>query len=115
MFGLFRSKASEEDLFLAALRAATLACAKQIDEGRAVTERDVQYLVEFAFKERKVKPSSNQCITAGLIVDALLTEGDYINGVTENMTAGEFSPNKGDYNQVIFICKDIVSDFLRSQ
>jgi len=114
MFGLFRKKATEKDLFLASLRAAALAWGKQLDEKKLVSEEDVKALVQYTFKEIKVQPTRNQLVAGGLIVDALLAEGDYIKEVTHKIVSGKFTATETDYKRTMDICESVVAEFLRS-
>lgn len=112
MLKFFRRKATEIDLFLAVMRAAAIALAKQINSGNLTRDDEIAGFVTYCFEERKVKPSDRQKNTAALMVDCLLVEGDFISEIVRKMSNNTLRIIEEDYLRVKQICQENVSKFM---
>lgn len=79
----FRRKPSEQELELLVLRAATLSRAQEIELKSVAAAQDIARWVSFAFEERKLKKDESSLKMCSAGVQALLTEGTFLNELME--------------------------------
>jgi len=74
----FRKKPTESQLELIVLRASVLAKAQEIDTQKLATDEHIKSVIAFAFEEAKLKPDTSSVNTASISVQALLSEGVFL-------------------------------------
>lgn len=95
------------------MRAATIAKAKEIDTGQLASNDEIAYMIAFAFKEVDRKADANSQNFALLGVQALLTEGVFLEELIEYQLAhpGQHLPNEFRTKMLAAMQKS-VTDFL---
>ena len=109
----FKKKPTEHELELIVMRAATIAKAEEIDTSQLTSNDEIAAIIAFAFKEVDRKADANSQKYTLLGVQALLTEGTFLEELIEYQLAhpGQRLPNEFRTKMLAAMQKS-VTDFL---
>ena len=115
--GWFRKRPTEAQLELIVLRAATVAKAQERDSSKPSSSEDIRGFLELAHRELNLKPDSKQEKFCKAAVQALLSEGDFLDEVLQyQLSQPAGTPIPGEFrSKMLRVIQDSVNGFLQSR